>query len=75
VPAKDLASVAPWHLLEPPLGAGDNEIDAKSAVFAFDYPGFGRSGGWLTVENARVPRLAELVLHAADALKVGDRFS
>ena len=26
------------------------------------------------MENARVPRLAELVLHAADALKVGDPF-
>ena len=26
------------------------------------------------MEKARVPRLAELVLHAADALKVGDPF-
>ncbi len=44
------------------------------AVFAFDYPGFGRSGGRLTVENATVPRLAELILRAADALQVGDTF-
>ncbi len=44
------------------------------AVFAFDYPGFGRSGGWLTVENATVPRLAELILRAADVLQVGDTF-
>lgn len=44
------------------------------AVFAFDYPGFGRSGGRLTVENAKVPRLAELVLRAADVLEVGDTF-
>jgi pimeloyl-ACP methyl ester carboxylesterase len=44
------------------------------AVFAFDYPGFGRSGGQLTVENATVPRLAELILRAADALQVGETF-
>jgi len=44
------------------------------AVFAFDYPGFGRSGGRLTVENATVPRLAELILRAADALRVGEAF-
>ena len=44
------------------------------AVFAFDYPGFGRSGGWLTVENATVPRLAELILCAADVLQVGNTF-
>ncbi len=74
MPARISASVAPWHLLEPPLGAGDNEIGAKSAVFAFDYPGFGRSGGRLTVENATVPRLAELVLRAADALQLEDTF-
>ncbi len=40
------------------------------AVFAFDYPGFGRSGGQLAVENAKVPRLAELILRAADVLEV-----
>jgi len=44
------------------------------AVFALDYPGFGRSGGRLTVENASVPRLAELILRAADALRVGEAF-
>jgi pimeloyl-ACP methyl ester carboxylesterase len=44
------------------------------AVFAFDYPGFGRSGGRLTVENARVPQLAELILRAAGALRVEDTF-
>lgn len=44
------------------------------AVFGFDYPGFGRSGGQLAVENANVPRLAELILRAADMLKVGDHF-
>ncbi len=44
------------------------------AVFALDYPGFGRSGGQLTVENAAVPRLAELILRAADALRVGNTF-
>jgi pimeloyl-ACP methyl ester carboxylesterase len=43
-------------------------------VFAFDYPGFGRSGGRLAAENARVPRLAELILRAADMLEVGDTF-
>jgi pimeloyl-ACP methyl ester carboxylesterase len=43
-------------------------------VFAFDYPGFGRSGGLLTVENAPVPRLAELILRAAAVLEVGDTF-
>ena len=46
----------------------------EHAVFAFDYPGFGRSGSRLTVENATVPRLAELILRAADALRVGDTF-
>jgi pimeloyl-ACP methyl ester carboxylesterase len=44
-------------------------------VFALDYPGFGRSGGRLAVENAKVPRLAELILRAADMLEVGDNFS
>ena len=44
------------------------------SVFAFDYPGFGRSGGLLTVENAPVPRLAELILRAAAVLEVGDTF-
>jgi pimeloyl-ACP methyl ester carboxylesterase len=41
-------------------------------VFALDYPGFGRSGGRLTVENATVPRLAELVLRVAAALRIGE---
>jgi pimeloyl-ACP methyl ester carboxylesterase len=44
------------------------------AVFAFDYPGFGRSRGRLTVKNAKVPRLAELIMRAAEVLEVGDRF-
>lgn len=44
------------------------------AVFAFDYPGFGRSGGRLTVESASVPRLADLILRAAHALRVRDTF-
>lgn len=35
---------------------------------ALDLPGFGRSGGELTVERAHIPALAETVLQAADAL-------
>lgn len=45
-----------------PRIAEDNE------VFALDYPGFGRSGGRLVLEEAAVPALASLVGRAADVL-------
>lgn len=44
-------------------------------VFALDYPGFGHSGGQLTVKDASVPSLAELVLRVADSLGLEDSFS
>lgn len=50
-----------WAPILPALG----ESVAAAAV---DFPGFGRSGGELTVERASVPELAALTLRAADAL-------
>ncbi|WP_457946145.1 alpha/beta fold hydrolase [Pseudarthrobacter sp. alpha12b] len=53
-----------WQPVLPALGE-------RSRCYALDFPGFGRSGGELTVEQATVPALAQTVLHAADALGVG----
>lgn len=44
-------------------------------VFALDYPGFGRSAGRLEGEEAAVPALAEFVLRAVDALRIGGPFA
>jgi pimeloyl-ACP methyl ester carboxylesterase len=45
------------------------------AVFAPDYPGFGRSDGRLEPEEATAPALAELVLRIADALEIEGAFA
>ena len=45
------------------------------AVFAPDYPGFGRSGGRLDPEGATAPALAEFVLRMADALGIEGDFA
>jgi pimeloyl-ACP methyl ester carboxylesterase len=44
------------------------ELGDTARCIALDLPGFGRSGGELTVEQATVPALARTVLAAADAL-------
>jgi len=54
-----------WQPVLPALGE-------RSRCYALDFPGFGRSGGELTVEQATVPALAQTVLKAADALGVGE---
>ena len=50
-------------------------IGQDNEVFALDFPGFGRSGGKLSREEAEIPALAGLVLRAAEALGVGDSFA
>ncbi|TQJ33671.1 alpha/beta fold hydrolase [Arthrobacter sp. SLBN-122] len=45
-------------------------LAAQSRCYALDFPGFGRSGGELDVEQATVPALAQTVLQAADALGI-----
>ena len=45
-------------------------LAAQSRCYALDFPGFGRSGGEVDVEQATVPALAQTVLQAADALGV-----
>jgi pimeloyl-ACP methyl ester carboxylesterase len=50
-----------WAPILPDLGA-------SLPAAAIDFPGFGLSGGELSVEQARVPELAQLVLRVADAL-------
>ena len=45
------------------------------AVFAPDYPGFGRSEGRLEPEEATAPALAEFVLRAVDALGIEGPFA
>jgi pimeloyl-ACP methyl ester carboxylesterase len=44
------------------------ELGHTARCIALDLPGFGHSGGELTVEQATVPALAQTVLAAADAL-------
>ena len=53
-----------WQAVLPALAA-------QSRCYALDFPGFGRSGGELDVQQATVPALAQTVLQAADALGVG----
>ncbi len=50
-------------------------IGQGNEVFALDFPGFGRSRGKLTSEEAEVPALAGLVLQAAEALGIGGSFA
>ncbi|MGI9049334.1 MAG: alpha/beta fold hydrolase [Rubrobacteraceae bacterium] len=50
-------------------------IGQDNEVFALDFPGFGRSGGKLSREEAEVPALAGLALRAADALGIGESFA
>lgn len=50
-----------WQPILPALGG-------QHRCFALDFPGFGRSGGELGVEEATVPALVGTVLKAADAL-------
>jgi pimeloyl-ACP methyl ester carboxylesterase len=45
----------------------------KCRCVAIDFPGFGRSKGELTPEQATIPALAQTVLDAADSLEI-DRF-
>ena len=45
-------------------------LATHSRCYAIDFPGFGRSGGELNVEQATVPALAQTVLQAADALGI-----
>ena len=45
------------------------------AVFALDYPGFGRSEGRLEAEAATAPALARFVLRTAEALGVEGPFA
>ncbi|KRE91798.1 alpha/beta fold hydrolase [Arthrobacter sp. Soil764] len=45
-------------------------LATQSRCHALDFPGFGRSGGELDVEQATVPALAQTVLRAADALGI-----
>jgi pimeloyl-ACP methyl ester carboxylesterase len=47
----------------------------RREVFALDFPGFGRSGGTLTREEADVPSLAATVLRFADAAGVDAPFA
>jgi pimeloyl-ACP methyl ester carboxylesterase len=54
-----------WEAMLPALGE-------SVTVAALDFPGFGRSGGELTPEQASVPELAGLALRAADALGAGE---
>jgi pimeloyl-ACP methyl ester carboxylesterase len=54
-----------WQPVLPALGE-------RSRCYALDFPGFRRSGGELTVEQATVPALARTVLKAADALGIGE---
>ncbi|UKA65985.1 alpha/beta hydrolase [Arthrobacter sp. FW306-05-C] len=54
-----------WQPVLPALGE-------HSRCYALDFPGFGRSGGELDVEQASVPALAQTVLDAADALGIGE---
>ena len=42
----------------------------ERAVFALDFPGFGRSGGRLEARETSVPALADLVLRVANALGI-----
>lgn len=48
------------------------DLGETARCFALDLPGFGRSGGELSVDQARVPALAETVLAAADALGLAE---
>lgn len=50
-----------WQPVLPGLGA-------HARCLALDFPGFGRSGGELSVEQATAPALARTALRAADAL-------
>jgi len=43
-------------------------LSAEHRCVALDLPGFGRSGGDLSVQQASVPALARVVEAAADAL-------
>jgi pimeloyl-ACP methyl ester carboxylesterase len=54
-----------WLPILPKLAEGH-------AVFAPDYPGFGRSGGRLESEEASAPALADLVLEGAGVFCFGD---
>ncbi|TQJ38156.1 pimeloyl-ACP methyl ester carboxylesterase [Arthrobacter sp. SLBN-112] len=45
-------------------------LATHSRCYAIDFPGFGRSGGELNVEQGTVPALAQTVLQAADALGI-----
>ena len=52
-----------WQPVLPVLGE-------QCRCYALDFPGFGQSGGELSVEQATIPALAQTVLQAADALGV-----
>jgi len=51
------------------------KLAESHAVFALDYPGFGRSEGRLEAEEASVPALAGLVLRAVDTLDIEGPFA
>ena len=46
------------------------QLARNHAVFALDFPSFGRSGGRLETQEVSVPALADLVVRAAEALGI-----
>jgi pimeloyl-ACP methyl ester carboxylesterase len=51
------------------------KLAESNEVFAFDYPGFGRSAGRLDTEEATAPALARFVLRAAKASGIEGTFA